>query len=118
MGMGEVSFQDKTRTPEGMLILFESKQVSGGSGALRFEGHYDKVAREAILVAFEYVQNHKQQIKEALPCPTEPRRSFWARDMDTLINCSPVNISKWGPSCEWGGGQRADSTIGDSSQGR
>lgn len=81
-------------------MLFESKQVSGGSGLLSFEGHHDKTAYEAILVAYDYVRSHMQQIQQALPYPASPQRSLLAQDVDTLINGSPVNIGTRGPSCK------------------
>jgi predicted ATP-dependent Lon-type protease len=100
VGLAEVGLQDKTRQDEGMLMLFESKQVSGGSGLLSFEGHHDKMASEAVLVAFDYVRSHMQQIQQSLPCSPSPQRNLLAQDVDTLINGSPVNIGKMGPSCK------------------
>lgn len=100
VGLAEVIFQDKTRTPDGVLLLFESMQVSRGSSLLRSQGRFDSAAREAIHVAYDYVRSHMQQIQQALPSTATPQRNLLAPDMDTVINCSPVNLVKKGTSCE------------------
>jgi hypothetical protein len=102
-----------------MLLLFESMQVSKGSGVLCCQGTFDQLACEAIHVAFDYVRSHTQQIQQALPSTVVQQRDLLAQDVDTLIRCSPQSVVKNGVSCEWMGstcwwierGQSADPLI-------
>lgn len=93
--------QNKTGPPDGMLLLLEASHLPGGSGVLCHHGHFNDESREAIQVAFDYVRSHMQQIRDALPSPAAPQRDLLAPDMDTIVNCCPVNLVKKGASCEW-----------------